>query len=314
MNKKVVLVVAIILLVGTVGTVALLYSTPEDTDDIVAKFNRVVQQYGRISCSTVIELVENDSGEQVGDSNNPQSPTTGQTPTPGTGGTTQPTPPGTGGAVSPPNPTQDGCFSNMALRQTKAGVQYYGESQEKPWTAPKQKGSGPYESLDAGCMWFAMSAAVSWVEGAPVPIHELLHAVGFTSAVANTSSTTLLTPKIEAVGQKSDRHYPDGSTCSPENVLKHFVTVEADTGSLSSALTNYSFKDGWVFLVHTTNDGGKYSSSGQHWFVVVDTLSSGDYAIINGGGTQGKKAGYIPKGDLSGFDSMCNHCIPIKKK
>lgn len=304
MNKKVVLVVAIILLVGTVGTVGLLYSTPEDTADIVAKFNRTVQQQERVTCSTVIELVENDSDEKAGD--NTQNPSPGQTPTPPA--------PGTGGSITQPSPTQDGCYSNMALRQTKAGVQYYGESQEKPWTAPKQKGSGPYESLDAGCMWFAMCAAVSWVQGSPVPIHELLHAVGFTSAVANTSTTTLLTPKIEAVGQKSNKSYPDGSACSPENVLKHFVTVEADTGSLSSALSSYSFKDGWVFLVHTSNDGGKYSSSGQHWFVVVDTLSSGDYAIINGGGTQGKDKGYIPQGDLSGFDSMCNHCFPIKKK
>lgn len=304
-EHKLLIIVGMILLIGTVSTVGLLYTTDEETDSIVERYTRSTQNMQGVSVASVIETVEEDETP-------PGSSGGGNSPGSNNGGTASP--PGAKPMQPVDNPnTNDGCYTNMALKQTKMGVQYYGESQEAPWV----KGTKGH-CLSQGCMWFAMSAATSYVQGSPVYIHELLHAAGCTTAKANSTGTSVdIQPKMDYVGNNSSPVFSGGSVSSTPSAIIGSLNKGFNVGSDKVGTSWYSedfISKGGVYLVHANGDNAHaLSSNGQHWFVVVGKgqVFSGQecYLVINGAGTQGRD-GYVMCDVL---DKKLNHCFEVTK-
>ena len=57
-EHKILIAVGLILLLGTVGTVGLLYTTSEEVDNIVLRYQRSTQSLKSTSVATVIETIE----------------------------------------------------------------------------------------------------------------------------------------------------------------------------------------------------------------------------------------------------------------
>lgn len=304
-EHKLLIAVGMILLVGTTATVGLLYTTDDETDSIVERYTRSTQNLQEVTIASVIEIVESD------DIPPNSSSTTGSS----TGSST--------GTISPPgakpmqtvnNPnTNDGCYTNMALKQTKMGVQYYGESQTAPWT----KGTKQH-CLSQGCMWFAMSVATSYLQGNPVYVHELLHAAGGTSAKANSSGSSVdIQPAMNYVGIANSPVFAGGSVnATPASVIgalnKGFNVGNDNPGS--GWYSDTFVGSGGIYLVHAKDDSAHaLSSGGQHWFVVVGKgqVSGGQecYLVINGAGSQGGD-GYVLCDVL---DKKLDHCYEVTK-
>lgn len=304
-EHKLLIIVGMILLIGTVSTVGLLYTTDDETDSIVERYTRSTQNMQGVSVASVIETVE-------GDDTPPGSSSGSGSSTGGNGGTA--TPPGAKPMQPVNNPnTNDGCYTNMALKQTTMGVQYYGETQTNPWT----KGTKGH-CLSQGCMWFAMSAATSYVQGSPVYIHELLHAAGCTTAKADSSGSSVdIQPKMDYVGNANSPVFSGGSiNATPSSVISA-LNKGFNVGSDKAGTSWYSdsfINGGGVYLVHANGDtANALSSNGQHWFVVVGKgqVSSGQecYLVINGAGSQGGD-GYVLCDVL---DKKLNHCFEVTK-
>lgn len=306
-EHKILIAVGLILLLGTVGTVGLLYATSEEVDNIVSRYQRSTQSLKSTSVATVIETIEvaeEDPGATAGGGLNPQ-PSVSINPS-------NPTPPGVKPAQPAPNPnTTDGCFTNMQLKQTQCGVQYYGESQTKPWT---QGTSG--HMLKSGCMWFAMSAAASYVSNSPVYVHELLHVAGCSTAYADSGNVSVnIQPKMNCVGQSGETVFVGGSVVSnPKEILSAAgYTVSSDSGNSSGWYDENFINSGGVYLIHIHNDkSSKLSKSGTHWFVVVGKgqyNGSEVYLVINGSGSQGGNGYAIP----NTLESLMNHCYKVSR-
>lgn len=305
-EHKLLIIVGMILLIGTVSTVGLLYTTDAETDSIVERYTRSTQSMQGVSVASVIETVEGDD--------TPPSSSSGGGSNTGTGSSGTVTPPGAKPMQPVNNPnTNDGCYTNMALKQTKMGIQYYGESQTTPWT----KGTKGH-CLSQGCMWFAMSAATSYVQGSPVYIHELLHAAGCTSAKSNANETSVdIQPKMDYVGNNSSPAFSGGSVSATPSAIISALNKGFKLGSDNTSSGWYSegfINGGGVYLVHANGDNAHaLSSSGQHWFVVVGKgqVSGGQecYLVINGSGSQGGD-GYVLCDVL---DKKLNHCFEVTK-
>lgn len=307
-EHKILITVGLILLLGTVGTVGLLYTTSEEADNIVLRYQRSTQSLKSTSVATVIETIEvaeEDPGTSTGGGGlNPQ-PATSTNPS-------NPTPPGVKPTQPAPNPnTKDGCFTNMQLKQTQCGVQYYGESQSGTWSTGT---SG--HSLKYGCMWFAMSAAASYISNQPVYVHELLHVAGCTTAYADSGNISVdIQPKMNCVGQSGETVFVGGSIVSnPKEILSAAgYTVSSDLGKSSGWYDENFINSGGVYLIHINNDNSsRLSKSGTHWFVVVGKGQyNGNevYLIINGSGTQGGNGYAAP----STIDSLLNHCYKVSR-
>ena len=306
-EHKILIAVGLILLLGTVGTVGLLYTTSEEVDNIVLRYQRSTQSLKSTSVATVIETIEvaeEDPGATTGGGLNPQ-PSVSTNPS-------SPTPPGVKPSQPAPNPnTTDGCFTNMQLKQTQCGVQYYGENQKGTWSTGT---SG--HTLQYGCMWFAMGAAASYVSNTPVYIHELLHTAGCSTAYADSGNVSVnIQPKMNCVGQSSSTVFEGGSVVSnPKEILSAAgYTVASDSGSASGWYDDNFINNGGVYLVHVKGDSGaKLSSGKEHWFVVVGKGQyNGNevYLVINGSGSQGGNGYAIP----NTLESLMNHCYKISR-
>lgn len=107
-EHKLLIIVGMILLIGTVSTVGLLYTTDEETDSIVERYTRSTQNMQGVSVASVIETVEEDETP-------PGSSGGGNSPGSNNGGTASP--PGAKPMQPVDNPnTNDGCYTNMALK------------------------------------------------------------------------------------------------------------------------------------------------------------------------------------------------------
>ena len=304
---KILTAVGLILLLGTVGTVGLLYTTSEEADNIVLRYQRSTQTLKSTSVATVIETIEvEEEAPNVG------TPAQQAPSTPSGTAPSSPTPPGVKPAQPAPNPnTNDGCFTNMQLKQTQCGVQYYGENQKGTWSTGT---SG--HTLQYGCMWFAMGAAASYVSNSPVYIHELLHTAGCSTAYADSGNVSVnIQPKMNCVGQNSKTVFEGGSVVSnPKEILSAAgYNVADDTGSAAGWYDANFINNGGVYLVHVKGDSGaKFSSGKEHWFVVVGKGQyNGNevYLVINGSGSQGGNGYAVP----NALESLMNHCYKVSR-
>ena len=264
--KKIITLVAIIILLGTVIVVGTLYSTDAEVDELMQRYYGTTQNFDRVSVQHIISTVE--ENEPGINNTDPGSGGSG----PGNGGQN---PPGGGINLPPGIPVNSDfyTFDNNAGKYLNYGNNFTGTTQSfsafanlksKAYTATNKSTMKAF-----GCGFSSASFAASKLSGKPWTVGDVFCTIGYPVAINS------------ATGE----YYWTGDTIPSYDfsidylkacLNKTGVAYTIDITDVSSIITGNASSN-YFYFCHVNNDpedsDGKrcYSSGGAHWFIVDPT-------------------------------------------